>query len=263
MSSFFYTVKTYLNITLSYRMEVLGGILSNFVIMVATVFFWKSAYINTEQVAGVTGAQMSVYAVVVTILSVLFYCSVGDELGSRIRDGNIALDMLKPLNIYIFFLAQDMGNLLSALLLKAIPLFLISLLFIPFTPPVSVAAYMCFFLSIILSYAILWLTSALVGLLTFWAMHVGPLGFVKDVIVRILSGSLIPIWFLPDWLQRLINFTPFVYTYQLTAGVYIGKISVNQALEGNLLQLLWIGILLLLFILLKKRAFAKVLVQGG
>jgi ABC-type uncharacterized transport system permease subunit len=51
------------------------------------------------------------------------------------------------------------------------------------------------------------LLSALTGMITFWAMYLGRLGVVKDVLVNILSGMLIPIWFFPPFSAG--RFLPF------------------------------------------------------
>lgn len=263
MKAILYIIKSQLNISLTYRFEVISGFLTNFILMFVSVYFWKAAYLNKAEVAGVDSMQMITYTVIVTILNVIISCDIGDALGSRIRDGNIALDMMKPISIYIIFFAQDIGRLLSSLILNALPLLIFSLIFVKFSAPVSLTAFICFLISAVFSYLIIWLISAIVGMLTFWAMNVGPLGFVKNVIIRILSGSIVPIWFFPKAVQTIINYTPFVYTYQLTAGVYIGKINVDQAFQENVVQFSWIIILFMLFNVLRIRSISKVMIQGG
>lgn len=263
MQAIIYKIKMHINISITYRFGVISSLISNFIILLATIYFWRAAYANTATVAGINEKQMITYSVIVAILGSLLRCSIGDTLGDRIREGNIALDLVKPVNIYILFFAQDIGELTSGMLLKAFPLFLFSIIFVRFSAPISVPAFFCFLLSSVLAYLIIWLIGAIVGVMTFWVMNVGPLGFVKDVIIRLLSGSLVPVWFFPKAFQNIINYTPFVYTYQLSAGVYIGKISLSQAIYGNILQVFWIVTLFLIFTLLRIRSTRKVMVQGG
>jgi ABC-2 type transport system permease protein len=89
------------------------------------------------------------------------------------------------------------------------------------------------------------------------------MGVVKDTIVSILSGSLIPIWFFPEGVQKVLAYLPFQYTYQTPLGLYIGKITVSEGLLQILIQFVWIVILGGLTIIAWRRARRNVLIQGG
>jgi ABC-2 type transport system permease protein len=115
----------------------------------------------------------------------------------------------------------------------------------------------------VLSYAILWLLSAIVGLVAFWAMELGNMGMVKDSIVRILSGSIIPLWFFPSSIQTISKFLPFQYTYQTPLAIYIGEIRTVDALKAMGIQFVWIAALYVLLYVVWNKAKKKTLIQGG
>ena len=51
---------------------------------------------------------------------------------------------------------------------------------------------------------------------------------MKKHLIRLLSGSIIPIWFFPDWLADILNLLPFVYIYQLPLDIYIGSATNDE-----------------------------------
>ncbi len=105
--------------------------------------------------------------------------------------------------------------------------------------------------------------SAIVGLIAFWAMELGNFGMVKDSIVRILSGSVVPLWFFPDSVQTISKFLPFQYTYQTPLAIYIGAIDPLDAAGVMGIQLVWIAVLYAVLYVVWSKAKKKTLIQGG
>ena len=263
ISAYLYYVKIRILVSLAYRFEVFFSMLSNSIIMLSTVYFWRSAYRGIEMIAGVTLEQMITYSIISALLGTVFSFNVENIVNERIREGDIAIDFLKPLNIFGLYFAQDVGTVISSLIQKFLPMLMFALLFIKVPVPHSFAHFVLFLISCLFSYLILWLLSAITGLSAFWIIEMGPMGFVKNAIVRVLSGSIIPIWFFPSSIQKLLVFLPFTYTYQLPVGIYIGKIKFQEATWSMLIQIIWVLILFILFCTMQKKAGKNLLVQGG
>jgi ABC-2 type transport system permease protein len=97
----------------------------------------------------------------------------------------------------------------------------------------------------------------------FVVISMGPMLAVKGYIISLLSGSIIPIWFFPERLQKILSFLPFQYIYQLPLGIYIGKYDGNTLLFQMGVQVVWIIILSGVFVMLHNITSKKVMVQGG
>jgi len=207
--------------------------------------------------------QMLVYSVMAIVLSNLFTVSVETNVRGKIRRGNVAVDYIKPVNVFLMYFAEDIGSMVTALFLRCAPILLCSALFIAAPRPASFTAFILFAASSLLSYLILWLISALVGLMYFKAVEMGPVGTIKDYLIMIFSGSFVPIWFFPEPVQKVLEFLPFIYTYQLPLGIYIGRTSAVRGLKGMLIQLIWVAVFLALFITLKRKTERNIFVQGG
>ncbi|MFE4711597.1 ABC transporter permease [Paenibacillus sp. NPDC056722] len=266
MRAYGYLMKMRMLTALAYRFDVWIGMIGDIILLAASVFIWKAAYGGDilgsgASVIGLNG--MITYTVVSTLMASVFSTSVQDTIYHQVRDGNIALDFMRPLNLLAIYLSEDLGNIVSSVMNKAIPLVLMATLLFGFPMPDSTIAAVLFIISCILSFLILWLMSAMVGLVAFWVSELGNLGMVKDAFVRILSGSLIPLWLFPEWLQQVSAWLPFQYTYQLPLSVYIGLMKPEAALRGMGVQLIWIVLLGGLLSWIWSRARGKVMVQGG
>ena len=79
----------------------------------------------------------------------------------------------------------------------------------------------------------------------------------------ILSGSFVPVWLFPEPIRIVLNFLPFIYTYQHPLSIYIGKISYTEAIFGIGVQLFWVIIFMGIFYVLKQRVEKNIMVQGG
>lgn len=263
MSAYFYLAKMKMINSLTYRFEVITVLSTNLVMMLATIFLWKTAFNGINSVSGINEAQMVTYAILSSILSAILSFEVEGNLNSNIRDGNIAIDLLKPVSLLGKYFAEDIGGFITNLINRLLPLIIIVSLFIKIVPPVNFIYFVLFICSVIFCYILLWSMDAIFGIMAFWLMDIGNLAGIKNAFIRLLSGSIIPIWFFPKRLQNVFSFLPFQYTYQTCLSIYIGKLSVTQAIEAIGVQGIWAILLMMLVYLLWKKASKSIQVQGG
>lgn len=263
LKPYLYMMKIKLLLALSYRFQFYINFVVKIVLLFTSAFFWKAAYNGLDDVGLVDERQMMVYSVMSIVLSCVFVINIDGNLRSRVRMGNLAVDFIKPVDVFLMYFAEDVGSMLTSLFQNALPVLLFAALFIVFPTPYSPLHFILFITSACLSFLILWLISALFGLLYFWFIDMGPLSNIKDYLILILSGSFVPIWFFPIGVRRVLSLLPFIYTYQLPLSIYIGRSSAADALEGMLIQLLWVVLFTLAFVRLKNRVVKNISVQGG
>ena len=100
-------------------------------------------------------------------------------------------------------------------------------------------------------------------MLAFTAVNIDALIQVKKHLLRLLSGSIIPIWFFPDGVANVLRAMPFIYIYQLPLSIYIGKGDRAEILAQMQIQILWLVVLFVVFLAAQHRITRKVMVQGG
>lgn len=263
MKPYLFVAKVKILSVLAYRFDVLSSIVIRCLIVVATSYFWMAAYGNHDTAFGVSKSQMLTYSIISAVLSCILTADVEDRIIQSVRKGNVAIDMLKPVNVFGMYLAEDLGSIVVSICQNAVPVLIISSLVIQIPVPSSVLHLVLFFISVVFSYLINWLIAASFSMLSFFLISMGPLRQVKINLIRILSGSIIPLWFFPDSIQIVLRYLPFMYLYQLPLSIYIGKWKLEEIFSQLGLQIVWIIVLYLLFKMVQKKVMSNVLVQGG
>lgn len=80
----------------------------------------------------------------------------------------------------------------------------------------------------------------LLGLIGFWTTRVAAIFEVIMVSEILLSGRLVPLSVMPDWVQSVSDVLPFKWTFQFPIEVIIGRTSDAAFFQGVGTQLIWI-----------------------
>jgi ABC-2 type transport system permease protein len=263
MHAYFYIARLSIIGSLAYRFEVFAATVSNFILLLTTVYLWKAAYKGVHAVAGVSEKQMLTYAIMSALISSVMLNRVQGVMFNKVRQGQIAVDFIRPLTPLAQWFFEDIGVSISALVIYLGPLLLASVAFIQLPTPASPGAFACFLVSSLFCYGILWLMSGIMGCVSFWVTDLGNLGIIKSYLVRIFSGGFVPLWLFPPAVRTASRFMPFQYTYQTPLGIFVGKIPLRDALPAMGLQIVWIGILGAILWAVWQGGWRRVAVQGG
>lgn len=263
MRAYLFVTKIRIQSALAYRFNVISTILIQCLIMFAMACFWRAAYGGTEAVSGVRQQDMLTYAMISVIMGNLLTMGVERRIESSVRSGSVALDIVKPVNIYGIYLAEDLGDMIVAFFQTAVPLLILGSIMFGFPAPASGGRFMLFLFSFSIGYLINWLLAAILGMCAFKVISMGPVRNVKGFIMKLLSGSIIPLWFFPEGFRTFLEILPFVNIYQLPLGIYIGQYTSGEILRRIVLQMFWCAALWLIFHMAQKKAAAVVLIQGG
>jgi ABC-2 type transport system permease protein len=250
--------------SLTYRFEVLTGVATRLVVLATAVYLWRAAFSGVGEASGTTEDEMVRYAIMSAAVGPVLASRVAGKVHERVRTGDISLDLLRPIAMPAKWLAEDIGESVVAGLLLSLPLVVFGTLLFGPALPAGPAAALLFPISVALGYGVSWLISALCALIPLWALEIGNLGHAKDAVLRILSGSLVPLWFFPEWAQDVSKFLPFQYTYQAPLAIFIGKdLRAGQVAQGFLAQAVWILILGAIFAWGWSRGRRRLMTQGG
>lgn len=260
---YFYIYKTQIIKSMAYKFDVYGNILMQAIIMVASAFFWKALFRNADSVQGVKVDTMLTYTVVSSMIYVVLSTNVEHRIALSVRKGTIAIDMMRPVNMFKVFFAENMGSVTALLFQNLLPIFLIGSVLIKLPTPTSVTGFLLFLFSLTIAFFVNWYLAGLFGMLAFSVIEMDALIQVKRHLIRLLSGSIIPIWFFPDWLQGILKVLPFVYLYQMPLDIYIGKYTTESLITGLSIQLFWMVFLGLIYRYMQKKVTGKIMIQGG
>ena len=144
ITAYFYVYKIRIQKSLAYHYDVYGNILMQCIIMFAAAFFWRALYAGETMVQGVEAEQMYIYTVVSTAMSVFFMNDVEQRVMRSVEKGTIAVEMLKPINLYGIFFFEDLGKLTALCFQNLLPIVLIGSIFIAVPKPANMTAFLLF-----------------------------------------------------------------------------------------------------------------------
>ncbi|MFY0545611.1 ABC transporter permease [Brevibacillus sp. H7] len=248
---------------LAYRVNYYSGIVIYGINIGAYYFLWGAIYGGQQQLGGLSVEQMTAYVAISWMSRAFYFNNIDMEIAQEVREGKVAIEMIRPYNYLSVKTAQALGEGIFRLLFFAAPGILLVSLFIPFRFPGTVETGGLYLLSLMFAFIINTEINLLTGLFTFFLFRNEGIMRAKRVIVDLLSGLILPISFFPGWAQTLMAYLPFQAINYYPSLIFTGAVDTGRALEIILLQVVWIAVILLPIVLLWRRARHKLVVQGG
>ncbi len=263
IGAYIYIARMKFMASMVYRFEFFASVFASGIMLFATVFLWKAIFHAFTKVDGLTESQMVTYAIFSSLLTTVFNVNVEKAMFDRILQGEIAIDFIRPTHVILSYLAEDIGIAASFFVSKFVPMLIMISIFYYKPMPESILALILSIISAMLSFGILWIIGAMMGLVYMKLYDLANIGFVKDAVIALLSGSIIPIWFFPERIRVVMSFLPFQYTYQTPLGIYIGKYSHYESLISMIIQAIWLCLLIIALNLMWRKYSKNILIQGG
>ncbi len=186
------------------------------------------------------------------------------ELADRIRSGDIAADLLRPIGPVTAYLAADLGRALHGMLTRFGPPLLAGAVFFPLHTPARWQTVPLFALSIMLAVIICFGCKYLVNSTAYWLQDArGPI-MLWTLGSGVLGGLYFPLRLLPESvLYPLWLLTPLPSLLQTPLDVIAERDGPVTQSALVALQVVWAVIVLLLAGLVQRRAEKRLVVQGG
>lgn len=247
---------------MAYRLDFFMGIVNTAITIAVYLYIYKALYGDASQVDGISYRMVATNFVITLGLSNAFGY---DEmfLEHKIHDGSITGEFLKPVSFLFRLLAENIGEGVFKIIFHFIPALLFTMLYTKLCPPKSILSLILMFSSIVFGYLILWLISFIIQTWSFWLFSVWGIITIKNVFVNILAGTLLPLWFMPEVLRKIISFTPFESIYFTPVRIYLGELDGLEIFSGIAVQIIWITVLSIIANLFWKKGVKKLVVQGG
>jgi ABC-2 type transport system permease protein len=248
----------------AYRLSVAAGAFTN------SVFGLLRASIVVAAVgaaggtlAGYDERSVVAYAWITQALIAPVAVFTWNDLGLRVRTGDVAVDLARPVDLQLQFLAADLGRAAYVVLPRGIPPLLVGALTFGLVMPSTPLPYLLGAVSLLLAVTISFNLRFLANLSAFWLLdHRGVLG-VYVAVSNIFSGMYVPVPWFPDWMAAVARLTPFPSLIQAPADVITGRLDTAGSLRTVGVQLLWLAVTLAVTRLALSRATRRLVVQGG
>ncbi|GAE27402.1 daunorubicin resistance transmembrane protein [Halalkalibacter wakoensis JCM 9140] len=263
MSHYIEMIRIRFLMMLAYRTNYYSGILIYSINIGAYYFLWTAIYGGQENIQGLSVLQMTTYIAVAWMARAFYFNNIDREIANEIKDGKVAIEMIRPYNYLGMKTMQGLGEGIFRLLFFSVPGMVIVALIFPITFSASVSTWMFFFLSLIFSFIVNTQINLLTGIMTFFLFNNSGLIRAKRVVIDLFSGLLLPISFYPLWAQSIMMYLPFQAISYIPSMIFTEGFIGREIYTAVLLQALWALILFIPIQLLWMLAKKQLVVQGG
>ena len=246
-----------------YSSSIWATFLSKIVYLYMQFALWNALFAsNAEKNLALNHEETIRYIIVATVLSTIMECNVIGWINTEIQTGNIANQLIRPMDFRTMIFSKHIGTTLIKTVLYCIPLCVVT--GVAFHKPIVCDGQLGFgFVSIILAFIIQFLYSLIIGLMAFWLIVTWPLNMLLAAIYKLLSGSWIPVAMFPDLLGKINAFLPFRAIYSIPVTIITTPMSQENILRNLIVQIVWIVILYIVMTVTWRIGKKKLIVQGG
>ncbi|WP_332631898.1 ABC transporter permease [Halalkalibacter flavus] len=263
MSQYLEMIRVRFLMMLAYRTNYYSGILIYSINIGAYYFLWSAIYGGQEEIQGLSVLQMTTYVAVAWMARAFYFNNIDREIANEIKDGKVAIEMIRPYNYLGMKTMQGLGEGLFRLLFFSVPGMVIVALVFPISFSASFSTWVFFFISLIFSFIVNTQINLLTGIMTFFLFNNSGLIRAKRVVIDLFSGLLLPISFYPLWAQSVMMYLPFQAISYIPSMIFTEGFIGSEIYTAVLLQVFWALILFIPIQLLWALAKKQLIVQGG
>ena len=213
--------------------------------LLTAYFLWKAIFsISHKGIFGYSESMMMAYIFVSAFVQTVVLSVRSIDLAGVINSGELSNILVRPVSNFWYWISRDTADKILNSLFSfgelALLFFLLKPTFI--FPPAQFVLLMipALFLAAFLYYLI----SYFFSLLGFWTPDVWAPRFFLFILLQFTAGTLFPLDVLPQYIQRIISWTPFPSLVYIPSQIFLMRYSV-AGITGNLaIGCLWVLIFL-------------------
>ena len=193
------------------------------------------------EVGGFTPSTIAAYYIVWTLVRNMNIVFTPFGWEQRIREGQLSGQLLRPLHPLHYDIAFFAGWKVVVIVLWLPIAAALSWIFRPELSP-RVSQVLVFAVAIWGAYLIRTMLLWMLGMVTFWTTRVGAAFDLFFTAELLLSGRVVPMRLMPEWVQTLAGYLPFESTFGFPIIALVGPITNAELVEGLIRQAVWIGV---------------------
>jgi len=266
MRYFIAILKNVLLSKFAYRLNFFLENIESIIFILVQLMVWISLFSSTknETVAGKTLSDLITFTIVARFSSSITLSNFSLNFSDSIKSGDISLSLIRPYPPRLIFIFKSVGNTLVNFITTGVPTVLIALFFLPFLKmPASPVHFLLFLLSLIFGLTLSICFELLATVLTLWRVPGDFMEWYFSIFFVLLSGSIIPLWFFPNWLVVIAKMLPFQAAFFTPVQIYLGEYSISGIIDLFLIQMAWMMGLFLLLEILWRRGIRDLVILGG
>lgn len=244
------------------KIDNLIRILETLLFFVVYWYVFQSLYGTKTQVDGYT-LKMVMTSILFIICMSRAYVNYEIFIHKKLKEGALLTELMKPVDYQTRVLFESVGNVIFNICFQSIPVLLIALLITDIMKPASIWCLVFSLLGSVMGYLIYWHLNFIINEFAFFDSTVWGMVTIKNGMIDIFGGMLLPVWFMPQIVRWILYITPIPYIYQIPVNIYLGMYSVKELTAIFIVQLIWIIIMIALSRVIWHKGIEKILMKGA
>ena len=253
---------------MAYRSNFIAWFLGSIVYCLVMYYIWLAVFNSSGEgmINGFTMRDMTVFLFITAMTNFLTDSDGSYDVGEEVRDGNIAMRLIKPVGFHSTFLFTEIGW----------KLLIFGMIFAPVVIGVeiykfnayggfafNIASFALYIFSMTMSYLFSFYMNVCFGFMAFFLKNLWGFNIIKSSILRFLSGGVLPLAFMPGALRQVLEWLPFASLCYTPVMIYMGMYSPAETALRLAVQVAWVIVFYIISKLILSTALRHVSVQGG
>lgn len=241
----------------AYKIKLFFYALTGITQFISCYYLWSTLYSGKAVYNGFTGEGIRTYFVISFFIQSFLPRWITMEIGWGVKRGEIINVFLRPVGFRTYFILYAFGDVVFTFIFMGLPIIILMGFGTSLLPCGNV---LLFVFSLLVSYGIAFNLFYLVGLISFITTNIWGIFLTFDLVSLFLSGALLPVSFMPEWLVSLIKVLPFRYAVDFPISIWLkGKADMYELL----IQIICLATLSILNKFIYKQAVSKLDIFGG
>lgn len=250
--------KTYMKTQLAWRADVIFNMIFTITKILFAYLLWGLVFREKEMVGQFTFHGMLSYYIISSFLSQLEMSGgISDEVNVRIHNGTFPKYMVIPIGIEKYFIAMELGIVLFYISFNFIAAIVWIFVFrIQFVFSSNLFMIACAVVMLILGLLFMVELNYFLGLLTLKYQGIGTFLMIKNNLMALITGSIVPLALFPDIIVSFMKILPFYYVTYLPTMLLTGMYE-EEAVAGIIIMVCWCLVMQLLINIVWKKYIRK------
>lgn len=224
-----------------YRLDMTVWMLIDIISPFVMIFVWIAAFKETADIQSFNVNSMVAYYLIANFCLVITIPNTEWSVLNQVKNGTLSTELLRPVDFFWRLFVG--GSVFHAIrILVYIPFFIImTIIFKQYIvlPEFTTMRVLTFVIGILISYFLNLSLKLILGTLAFWLVDCWGIFSTYNLVVQIMSGSLIPLGLLPKYFIKIADILPFKYSISTPVNFLLGNIGLSEYSYCVRTEFLW------------------------
>ena len=248
---------------LQYRIAAIAGLSTQFFWGVLRLMIFEGFYAAALTPAPLSFDQVVTYVWLGQAFFRMIPWSADQEIVLKVRDGSVAYDLVKPVDLYWSWYSRALAMVSGPTLMRAAPILTAAWIFFGMKAPATTLHFLVWLPSITLGFVLSASIVTLISVSLFWTISGEGIARLLPAAVWMLSGIVVPVPLLPTSIRAVLELLPTSAIVDTPFRIYTGQYGPADFLPRLLLQAFWTMAFLAFGKAALARGVRRLVIQGG